>query len=83
MWNMMKFFMSKVKRVDIDKVYWRSKIKYWDCMSAIKVWDNVQNDFNVEYMANNKRKKETSWKTVYNRMSYSNIFQNSKNILLK
>ena len=24
-------------------------------MSAINVWDNVQNDFNIKYMANNKK----------------------------
>ena len=32
-------------------------MKYWDYMSAINVWDNVQNDFNIKYMANNKLKK--------------------------
>ena len=32
-------------------------MKDWDYMSAINVWDNVQNDFNIKYMANNKRKK--------------------------
>ena len=57
MWNMMKWFMSEVKRVAFDKVWWKSKMKYWDYMSAINVWDNVQNDFNIKYMANNKLKK--------------------------
>ena len=59
--NMMKCFMSEFKRVVIEKVSWKSKIKDWDYMSAINVWDNVQNGFNIKYMANNKRKKETSW----------------------
>ena len=49
--------MSEVKRVGIDKVCWKSKMKDWDYMSAINVWDNVQYDFNIKYMANNKRKK--------------------------
>ena len=49
--------MSEVKRVAINKVCWKSKIKYWDYMSAINVWDHFQNDFNIKYMANNKRKK--------------------------
>ena len=57
---MMKCFMSEFKRVVIEKVSWKSKIKDWDYMSAINVWDNVQNGFNIKYMANNKRKKETS-----------------------
>ena len=83
MWNMMKCFVSEVKRVAIEKVCWKAKMKDWDYMSAINVWDNVQNYFNIKYMANNKRKKETSWKTVYNRMSSSNIFQNPKNALSK
>ena len=40
--------MSEVKKVDIDKVCCKSKLKYWDYMSAINVWDNVQNDFNIK-----------------------------------
>ena len=32
-------------------------MKDWDYMSAINVWDNVQNDFNIKYMANNNPKK--------------------------
>ena len=55
MWNMMKCFMSKVKRVYIDKVCWKAEMKYWDYMSAIKVWDNVQNGFNIKYMADSKQ----------------------------
>ena len=43
-------------------------MKDWDYVSAINFWDNVHNDFNIKYMANNKRKKP-SQKTVYNRMS--------------
>ena len=72
--------MSKVKRVDIDKVCWKAKMKYWDYMSAINVWDNVQNDFNIKYMADNEW-GELSQKTVYNCMSSSNIFQNPNNAL--
>ena len=34
-------------------------------MSEINVWDNVQNNINTKYMADNKGKK-TSSKTVYN-----------------
>ena len=52
-------------------------------MSAIKVWGNVENGFYIKYMDNNKWKKQTSWKTVYNRISSSNIFQNPKNALQK
>ena len=57
MWNIMKCFMSEVKIVSIEKVCWKSKIKDWDYMSAIKVWYNLKNDFDIKYMANNKRKK--------------------------
>ena len=49
--------MSEVKRVAIDKVYWKANMKYQDYMSAINIWDNVQNDFNIKYMDNNKQKK--------------------------
>ena len=56
MWNIMKLFVSKVKRVAIDKVSWKSKIKYLYYMNAINVWDNVQNGINIKYMANNKQK---------------------------
>ena len=49
--------MSEVNRVAIDKVCWKSRMKDQDYMSAINVWDNVQNDFNIKYMANNKQKK--------------------------
>ena len=73
--------MSDVRRLAIDKVCWKAKMKDWGYMSEINVWYNVYNDFNVKYMANNKQKKETSWKTVYNHMSSSNIFQNPKNAL--
>ena len=55
-WNMMKCFMSEVKIVAIDKVCWKSQIKDWDYMSAINVWDHVQNDFNIKCMANKKLK---------------------------
>ena len=57
MWNVMKCFMSEVKRVAIDKVCWKAKMKDWDYMSAINVWNNVQNDFNIKYMASKKQKK--------------------------
>ena len=82
MWNMMKFFMSKLKRVYIEKVCQKSKMKDWDYISAINFWDNVQNYFNKKYMANNKR-KENSWKKVYNIIASSNIFQNPNNSLSK
>ena len=49
--------MSEVMRVAIDKVCWEAKMKDWDYVSAINFWDNVHNDFNIKYMANNKRKK--------------------------
>ena len=50
MWNMTKCFMSEVKRVALDIVCWKYKIKDWYYMSRINVWDNVQNDFNIKYM---------------------------------
>ena len=56
MWNMMKYFMYEVKKVAIDKVCCKSNTKYWDYMSAINVWDNVQNYLNIKYIANNKQK---------------------------
>ena len=62
MWNMMKCIMSEVKRVAIDKVCWKEKMKEWYYMSAIKVWDHVQNDFIIKYTDNNEQK--TSLKTV-------------------
>ena len=34
-WNMMKCFMSEVKRVAIDKACWKAKMKYWYYMSEI------------------------------------------------
>ena len=74
--------MYEVQRVAIDKICWKAKMKDWGYMSAINIWDNVQNYFNNEYIANNKRKKN-SWKKVYNRMSSSNVFQNPKNVLFK
>ena len=53
MWNTIKCFMSEVKRLAIAKFCWKAKMKDWDYMSAIKVWDNVHNDFNIKYMAIN------------------------------
>ena len=52
--------MFEFKRLAIGKVCWNSNMKDWDYMSAIKVWYNFQNDFDIKYMANNKQKKETS-----------------------
>ena len=57
MCNMMKLFMSAVNIVAIDKLCCKYKMKYWYYISAINVWDNVQNDFNIKYVANNQRKK--------------------------
>ena len=71
MWNMMKCFINEVKRVFIEKVCWKSKIKNWDYMSAIIVWDNGHNDFNIKYMANNKRRK----KLVKNSLQLHVIFK--------
>ena len=56
MCNLMKCFMSEVKRVTIKKFCLKSKMKDWDYICAINVWDYVQNDFNIKYMANNKGK---------------------------
>ena len=39
--------MSEVKRVAIEKVCWKAKMKNWDYMSTINVWDHVQNYFNT------------------------------------
>ena len=72
--------MSEVMRVAIDKVCWEAKMKDWDDVNAFNVWDNVQNDFNIKYMADNEW-GELSQKTVYNCMSSSNIFQNPNNAL--
>ena len=58
MWNMIKCFMSEYKRVDIEKLCCKSKMKDWDYMSAINVWYNLQNDFNIKYMADNKKRKK-------------------------
>ena len=32
-------------------------MKDWDYMSAINIWDNAHNYFNIKYMANNKQKQ--------------------------
>ena len=56
MGNIMKCFMYEVKRLAIDKVCWKSKIKYWDYMNAINFRDHVWNGLNTKYMANNKQK---------------------------
>ena len=50
----MRCFMSEVNRVAIEKLCWKSKMKYWDYISAINIWDHVQNYFNIKYMANDK-----------------------------
>ena len=49
--------MSEYKRVDIEKLCCKSKMKDWDYMSAINVWYNLQNDFNIKYMADNKKER--------------------------
>ena len=54
MWNMMERSMYEIKRVYIYRVCSKYKIKYWYLMSAVNVCDDVQNDFNIKYMANNK-----------------------------
>ena len=59
MWKIMKRLISEVKRVAIDKVCRKYKMKDWDYMSAIKVWDNVQNYFNIKYMADKKKRPLT------------------------
>ena len=80
MWNIMKCFIYGVKRVAIYKVFWKAKMKYLEYMSKINVQYNAQNNFNIKYIANKKRGK-TSWKIVYDHMSYSDIFQNTNNAL--
>ena len=49
--------MSEVKIVAIEKVCWKAKMKYVDYISAIGVWNNMQNDFNIKYMSNNPKKR--------------------------
>ena len=60
MWNMIKCFISKVKRIAIETVCWKAKIRDWYYMSAINVQYNVQNCFNIKYIVNNKQNNETS-----------------------
>ena len=50
--------MSEVQRVAIYKVCLKSKIKDWDYMSAINIWDHMQNGFNIKYMALNNKNHE-------------------------
>ena len=83
MWNTMNCFTSEVKIVAIDKVCWEAKMKDWDYINSISFWDNVQNDFNIKYMYNNKQKRKTSRKIRYCCMSSSNVLQNPKNALYK
>ena len=80
MWNTVKCFISEVNRVAIGRFYRKAKMKDWDYMSEINIWDNVQNYLNKKYMANKKQKRNLMI-FFYNRMSYSNIFQNPKNAL--
>ena len=54
MQNMMKCFMSEVKRVAIQKICWKARMKYCYYMSAIRVWDNVHNYINIKWIANNQ-----------------------------
>ena len=37
MWNMMKCFVSEVKKVAIEKLCWKSKMKYRGSMSVINI----------------------------------------------
>ena len=50
--------MSKDNILAIQKVCWEAKMKDWYYMSSINVWDNMQNNFNIKYMANKKLKKK-------------------------
>ena len=61
--------MSEVKRVAIDKVCWKSKIKDWNHMSEINVWDHAKNDFNIKYTADNKQ-KNSNGKSLQSRVIF-------------
>ena len=54
-------------------------------MSAIKVWDNVQNDLNIKYMANKKNKTHGKQFTVacHLQISYRIQKMNSKKFIIK
>ena len=51
--------MSEVQRVAMDTLCWKARMKDWYYISAINIWDNMQNYFNRKYMANNKLKKNS------------------------
>ena len=74
MWNTMNCFTSEVKRVAIDKLCCKSKMKDSYYIIAINVFDNVQNDFNTKYTPNNKQNKNKPHEKQFTIACYLQIY---------
>lgn len=71
-YNCMKVFMAFVENKARENECWYDKWTYEHC---VQLWETVGQRFIINLFSNEKsRKRELSWKSIYNRMSLQGVF---------
>jgi hypothetical protein len=78
-WQCMQAYMEVVEKLGKAKGCWKDSNKDWNYVNVNALWTSVGPLLMEKYMAKSNRKKELSWKTVYNKMSKNNDFHSKRN----
>jgi hypothetical protein len=90
-WQCMQAVMSVIERYGREHGCWQSSHKNWNYKNVSALWEKIEPILDSKFGGNSsklvegktsmmmKRKRETSWKTLYNYMSDANEFGNSRN----
>ena len=72
----MKVFMAFVENKARENECWYNK---WTHEHCVQLWETVGQRFIINPFSNEKsRKRELSWKSIYNRMSLQGVFKGKK-----
>ena len=73
--SMMKVLMKYVKKVMHPKGFWYDKGSDWSYERCTKLWNEISTSDEFKDVCNkNKRRKQLTWKSVYNVLSKNHVF---------
>ena len=75
-WNSMKVLMAYIEKVGRKVNLWKNRLSDWTYADCNTLWSYIGNDYFINIFAKkSNRKKEISWKTLYNKMSKEGVFK--------
>ena len=78
-WNSMKVLMAYIEKVGRKVNLWKNRLSDWTYADCNILWSSVGMDYFMNIFAKgSKRKKEITWKTLYNKMSKEGVFKEAE-----